>query len=275
MKTYTLLFFFCFCLYESCQAQIYLKGYTGYAFSTGNEKLTSTEMLNGSEYTSSYHPKFGQGVNLGLSMGYTLTKNVAFELTGNTQLFSKYKYSHPYQWDFTYDPEKSYSWSSEGFFGNLEYSYTLFQFSPQVVFKSNPYKQWTFYLKGGPDFLLVKHKETNQTIALNFPGSNAYVPSYLTTTKYSGNINTGIQCSFGTEYKLSKTICVFAELTMVDVKCAFNRGQILRYEIDGKNSLSELESKKLNDLDYKLIFNHLGLNVGIKYSLEKKNKKIQ
>jgi len=271
MKKYILLCFLCFCSSVLSHAQLYLKGYTGYALSTGNEKLTSTEIINGMEYASSYQLKYGQGVNLGLSIGYTLTKNVALEITGNTQLFSKYKYSKPYQWDFTSDQGGSYQWDTEGFFGDLEYSYTMFQVSPQVVFKSNPYKQWTFYLKGGPDFVMVKYKETEQTASFDFPGFiisdiNSHIPSDLTATKYSGNIKAGIQCSLGAEYKLSKTICVFAELTTVNVKYTFKRSQILRYEIDGKDSLSALESTKSNDLDSKAIFNHAGLNLGVKYN---------
>ena len=265
MKKYILLCFLCLCSSVLSHAQLYLKGYTGYALSTGNEKLTSTEIINGMEYASSYQLKYGQGVNLGLSIGYTLTKNVALEITGNTQLFSKYKYSKPYRWDFTSDPEGSYWWSTEGFFGDLEYSYTMFQVSPQVVFKSNPYKQWTFYLKGGPDFVLVKYKETEQTASFGII-SDINIPSYLMATKYSGNIKAGVQCSFGAEYKLSKAICVFAELTTVNVKYTFKRSQILRYEIDGKDLLPMLESTKSNDLDSKVGFNHVGLNLGLKYN---------
>ena len=276
MKKYILLCFLCFCLFGSSHAQIYLKGYTGYAMSTGNEKLNSSEIIIDDvryrEYKSSYQLKLGQGVNLGLSIGYALNKNIAFEITGNTQLFSEFYYSMPYKYDFIYDPEIHYhSWSSEGFFGDLEYSNTIFQVSPQVVFKSNPYNQWSFYLKGGPDFVLAKHKETTQTIAFDFPdfnipNFNSHVPSYSKTTEYFGNINTGIQCSLGAEYKLSKTICVFAELTTVNVSYKFKHSQIQQYEIDGKDSLSTLESTEFNDLDNRAIFNHVGLNVGVKYN---------
>jgi len=264
MKKYILLCFLCFCLYGLSRAQVYVKGYTGYALSTGNEKLTSTEIINGVENASSYQWKFGQGVNLGLSIGYDLTKNIAFEITGNTQLFSKFRYSKPYQWDFNFDME-SVSWHSDGFFGNLEYSNTMFQVSPQVVFKSNPYNHWTLYLKGGPDFIWITYKGTNQTISYDFPAIDAHIPSYLESIETSGNMNTGIQCSFGTEYRVSKNICVFAELTTVNVKYTFKKGKVLRYEKDGVDALSELDSTSFDDLDDKIIFNHIGLNVGLKY----------
>ena len=246
-------------------AQLYLKGYTGYALSTGNEKLTSSQGINVREYPtgkyinekyeSFYRLKFGQGVNLGLGIGYALNKNIAFEITGNTQILSKFKYSKQF-WDFDFNPEPehsySYDWYWAGFFGDLKYSNTLFQVSPQVVFMSNPYNQWTFYLKGGPDFTWIKYTRTIQQES-------------LTTVKFSGNINTGIQYSFGTEYKLSENISVFAELTTINVRYTFRKSKILQYEIDGVDALNELESTSFNDLDDKISFNHLGLNVGLKY----------
>ena len=246
MKKHILFCFLCFCLYELSNAQLYIKGYTGYALSTGNDKLTSYEALNNEKYEFSYLWKMGQGVNLGLSIGYALNKNIAFEITGNTQFFSKFDYSR-HQLGYTYDPNELYSWRYSGFFGDLEYTNTMFQVSPQVVFISNPYNQWAFYLKGGPDFMLATHKRTIQTKTFQ-------------TIEYSGNMDTGLQCSFGTEYKLSKNICAFAELTMVNIRYTFNHGKVLQYETDWDDSL-------FDELSMRMIFNHTGLNVGIKYIL--------
>ena len=251
MKKHILLCLLCFCFYEMSYAQMYLKGYTGYALSTGNTKLTSSIIINNDKYASSYRLKAGQGLNLGLGIGYDLNRNIAFEITGNTQLCSKFNYS-PYQWDYNFTDGGSYSY--EGFFDDFEYTNSLFQVSPQVVFKSNPCNQWTFYLKGGPDFIWIKHKRTT------------YDESLLMTEHFSGKINTGIQCSFGTEYELSKNIRVFAELTTVGVKYTFRKNKILRYEKDGVDALSELDSNFFDNLNDKVIFNHAGLNVGIKYA---------
>ena len=275
MKKYSILCFLCLCVPGLSLAQLYLKGYTGYAFSTGNEKLTSFEEIHWREYpagkyiyennASSYQLKLGQGVNLGLCLGYALNKNIAFEITGNTQLFSTFNYSKPYLFQvlgFTREDPYGWSWNGIGFFGDLEYTNTLFQVSPQIVFRSNPYNQWSFYLKGGPDFMKVTHKRTVQNLKFGFFD----VATVLSTTKFSGNINTGIQCSFGTEYKLSKNICIFAELTAVGVRYTFKKYQDLRYEIDEIDSLSTLGSTVSDEWDDKTVFNHAGLNVGIKYN---------
>ena len=247
MKKYILFCLLCFGIYELSYAQIYIKGYTGYALSTGNEKLTSYEAINNEKYEFFYLWKMGQGVNLGLSIGYALNKNITFEITGNTLLLSKFNYSR-HQLGYTYNPDELYSWKYSGFFGDLEYKNTMFQVSPQVVFKSNPYNQWTFYLKGGPDFMLATHKRTIQR------------QESLQAIEYSGKINTGLQCSFGAEYKLSKNICAFAELTMVNIRYTFNHGKALQYETDWDDSL-------FDELNLRMIFNHTGLNVGIKYIL--------
>ena len=258
MKKHILLCLLCSCLPIVSYTQIYLKGYTGYALATGSEKWSPSVIESDRNYAFSYPLKFGQGVNLGLSIGYTLNKNIAFEITGNTQLFSKFSYS-PYEWKL-----EEYHWSQ--FFYDLEYTTTMFQLSPQIVFKSNPYKQWIFYLKGGPDFIRATYKKTTQTTPFDVPPFMYRIPSYLYTTEDSGNINTGIQCSFGTEYKLSKNICIYAELTTVDVRYTFNRSQILRYEIDGVDALSTLESTEPDRLDYRVRFNYAGLNIGVKYN---------
>jgi hypothetical protein len=283
MKKYILLCTLCLCINELCHSQFYLKGYTGYALSTGNDKLISAEMIETSEiidseeykriysykeYQSSYRLKFGQGVNLGLSVGYELNKNIAFEITGNTQLFTKFSYSNPYKWNYILKDNDymSSAWGSYGnLFGDMEYSNTLFQISPQVVFKSNPCNQWIFYMKGGTNYIWVIHKSTTLHSATQFIYSDFNTPSKLYAVKYSGKTNIGVQFSFGTEYKLSENISAFAELTTVTTNYTFTKGRTLRYEIDGVDSLSELDSPTYDE-DYKTSFSHIGLNFGIKYS---------
>ena len=273
MKKYILLCIVSFCMSGAGRAQLYVKGYTGYAFATGNEQATSDESLylydrsvktyTAGRYASSYLMKMGQGVNIGLSLGYALSKNVAFEITGNTQLFSTFKVSRPFRLLDLYNTSEYYrDWEAWGFFGDMKYTNMMFQVSPQIVFMSNPYRQWTFYLKGGPDFIWATHKQTTQT------PSGYYSSAKLYTYEYSGNINTGIQCSFGAEYELSKNMHAFAEITTVNVRYTFKKSKILRYEIDGEDAMSELRSTSFDKLDDKIIFNHAGLNVGIKYTFK-------
>ena len=280
MKKYILLCTLCLCINELCHSQFYVKGYTGYALSTGNDKLISAEMIETreiidsenykwiysyKEYQSSYHLKFGQGVNLGLSVGYTLNKNIAFEITGNTQLFTKFSYSNPYKWNYMLDNDNnSSSWGSYGnLFGDMEYSNTLFQVSPQIVFKSNPCNQWIFYMKGGTNHIWVIHKTT--TLHAETQGFFIVRPSELYVVRYSGKVNLGLQFSFGTEYKLSENISAFAELTTIATDYTFTKGRVLTSKIDGVDSLSAFDSNYY-DADYKTTFSHIGLNFGIKYS---------
>jgi len=291
MKKHILLCVICFGVYGLSHAQFYIKGFTGYAFATGNERLNSEQSFSASgrapdgswvnineRYAYSYRLKFGQGVNLGLSVGYAFNQNIAFEITGNTQLFSTFNHSNPYH-SFDFREWKGFDWntvsfsmSSSGFFGDLEYSNRLFQFSPQVVFRSNPINQWTFYLKGGPNFMWVKQTTTVHdvreffrfsTTSWDWERQREYI---LQTSEWLGGISTGIQCSFGIEYELSRNIGLFAELTTVHTNYTFNRGEILRHERNGVDYLHALRETVFEDLDMKMSFNHIALNIGIKYT---------
>ena len=271
MKKYILLCILCLCVNKICHSQFYIKGYTGYAISTGNEGIYSSETVNTmegiysyEEYRSFYRRNFGQGVNFGLGVGYTLNKNIAFEVTGNTQFFSKFSFSNSSKIDAE-SRTNYYNWHISGFWGKFEYSNTMFQISPQIVFRSNPCNQWGFYMKGGPNLLWAIYKET--FINPGFLSTWGRLDdSYSSTIKYSGRANIGAQFSFGTEYELSKNIYAFVELTTVVAKYKFTTGRALKYEIAGVDSLSKLESTYFDESDSKVIFNHTGLNIGIKYS---------
>ena len=242
MKKYILLGLLCVCSYTASRAQIYVKGYAGYALSTGNARIQRSAIFSDRHYAFSHLLNFGQGVNLGLGIGYTLNKNIAFEITGNTQLFSKSNYT-PYEWE----PGEN-RWGQ--YFAVWNYEDRIFQLSPQIVFKSNPCKRWIFYLKGGPDFIRLTRITTTPSI----------------TKKYWGTINSGIQCSFGTEYKLSKAIGVFAELTTVNVNYRFKHVKIIRCEDWIDIPTLEAEESKILQKYKPTIFDHAGLNIGLKYN---------
>ena len=270
MKKYILLCFVCFGVYGLSHAQWYVKGYTGYSFATGNERVVIEENIrwlilpenhHGEERYAFFHRgRFGQGVNLGLSLGYAFTQNIAFEITGNTQAFSTFSYSNPIPHLVNLDDEgvSVIRFRRLGGFDDLEYSNRMFQFSPQIIFRSNSINQWTFYLKGGPNFMWVTQTFTHtHTLFRPF--------TFLYTEERTGGMSIGLQCSLGVEYELSRNIGFFAELTSVNTRHTFNRSEILRHEINGVDYLHALRQTVFDDLD-KISFSHTGLNIGIKYT---------
>ncbi|MDR3350074.1 MAG: hypothetical protein LBN98_00300 [Prevotellaceae bacterium] len=252
----------------SAHAQIYLKGFTGYSWAAGIAKLTSTQSLAYliKDYQeiiimSSHKMKYGQGLLLGISAGYSLTKNIAFELTGNTQLFSSFSYYSPSMLKIPPDAI-NYSYSGYGTFGHVEYSSHIFQFSPQVVFSSNPCGRFTFYLKSGPNFLMAKVRQTTQTE--RYSSVFFYEPSRLTAIEGTGKINIGLHTAFGTAYMLSKRISIFAEITWVNIYYTVKEKKYLRCEEDGIDAMHTLEGYNIY-IDEKINFSHVGLNIGLKY----------
>jgi hypothetical protein len=244
----------------SSQAQFYLKGYTGYSVSAGDEQAYYSQIANGIMDGVSTDMKFGQGLNIGLSTGYSFSKNIALEITGNTQLFSGLNFS--VEPDFGSPKNGGLDWRSEGVYGKSKTTNQIIQFAPQLVFSSNSYGNWIFYLKGGPDFLYAKF-----TSSLN---QDSYQLEYLWSSsksfkqKYSGGINIGTQFSAGTEYSLQENIQLFAEITTINVRYNFKKYKILQYEIGGVDWMPDLESVS-GEKDNKVNFNHFGLNIGIKY----------
>jgi len=272
MKKYILLCFVCFGVYGLSHAQWYVKGYTGYSFATGNDRVVVMEELRWLIQQENHHfeeryeffhrGKFGQGLNLGLSLGYAFTQNIAFEITGNTQAFSTFSYSNPVPHLVNLDDEGVSVIRFQRFgFDDLEYTNRLFQFSLQIVLRSNPINQWIFYLKGGPNFMWATQTQTEVTALLLRPPL-----IFLETREFTGDMSIGLQCSLGVEYELSRNIGFFAELTSVNTRHTFNRGEILRHERDGIDFLHALRQTVFEDLDMKMSFNHIALNIGIKYT---------
>jgi hypothetical protein len=251
----------------SIQAQFYLKGYAGYSLSTGDSRIEFYQILNDVMDGASANMKYGQGFNLGLSAGYSFSKNVALEITGNTQFFSGL--------NFSAEPDLSavegldnWSWTISGNPGKTQTANRIIQWAPQIVFSSNPCGDWVFYLKGGPDFLYAKTVIRETRNKLQYP--SVFPALILMTDRYrkmqhSGGINVGTQFSTGAEYSLKENIRLFAEITIINVRYNFEKYKYLRYEVDGVDEMSHLDNVS-GERDNKVNLNHIGLNVGLKFT---------
>ena len=78
MKRGLLLFLTLFLLGAVSQAQVYLKAYTGYSVSANPQKLQSTEIVGNVKNVYQSKIKTGEGMNLGLAIGYRFNKNFSF-----------------------------------------------------------------------------------------------------------------------------------------------------------------------------------------------------
>ena len=260
---------FLLCIYTCLYAQLYVKAFTGYSFNLNPRTIQATSKVivyepysyNENVYVSRL--RNGQGINLGLSCGYILNKNISFELAGNTQIFTAQHFSIP-QNNYNIWEASSFLY---GYFGNIKYANSIFQLSPQFVY-SIDYNNIKFYVKAGPNFLKV----TNN-IRLDYDSWNpetSDVTSYCEETKANSKFNIGIQSSFGTEFCLSKNINFFAEFLSVNTYCKLNESKVVKYDINGEDHLSDLSSETNSNDAIKIDFSHIGLNVGIKYTFNKR-----
>ena len=267
MKRGLLLFLTLFLLGAVSQAQVYLKAYTGYSVSANPQKLQSTEIVGNVKNVYQSKIKTGEGMNLGLAIGYRFNKNFSFEITSNTQAFTKKIIFIPHT-DFS----NSNHWTLIGNFGNINYKYVLVQLAPQLVYTVDYNKKLLFYLKAGPDLLMAKGNYEFISPGYSLDSSWTVHPSETDETEIlKGGINIGLQSSAGFEYKLSKDLYFTCEFISVICNYKFKTIEITKYNIDGADHLNDLTSTtQKNTSGTKNDFSSWGINMGIKYFFKKK-----
>jgi hypothetical protein len=259
-----------FSIYSFINAQIYVKALTGYSFSSNPQIEQSTEIIN--DLKNVYVTKFknGEGINLGLAFGYNLNNYFSIELVSNTQIFTSQNISIP-QPDYNNMTYNNFSF--EGYRGNIKYTNTIFQFSPQFIYNID-YKKIKFYLKLGPNFMFVKNNSRFDYTSWKLD-TFKWIPNHIVEElNTKGGLSIGVQSSFGGEYHLSENINLFVELLSVNANYTIKKSEIISYDIDGVNHLGDLDkqSQTISDAG-KIDFSHIGFNIGIKYIFNKKSNK--
>lgn len=261
MKKELLIFLTLFLFSALSKAQVYLKVHTGYSVSADPEKLQSTEIVNNVKNVYQSKIKTGEGANLGFAAGYHFNKNISFEITSNTQAFTKKKISIPQR-----DVSTSNSWSLNGIFGNIEYSSKIFQFAPQIVYTVDYHKNLFFYLKAGPDFLMANNRTVRNYVSYSFDSTGLKPHQVDDSYIEKGGINIGLQSSAGIEYKFSKKVHFTGEFISVICNYKHKTSETIKYNIDGANHLNDLNYTTEKNI-YGIIndFSSWGINIGIKY----------
>ena len=252
-----IIIFFLFAGITNSYAQLYVKGYTGYSLSTTPDVLKKTVTINGNQNVWVDKVRIGQGMNIGIALGYKLTDNFAVELTGNTQLFSEGQFSNP-------EPNTnniSGSYYIFGTFGDYQFNTHLYQFSPQVVF-SIDYKKLSLYMRGGPNFMKIKHNVKSDILFWALSGVVLEPLGHnLQYTDYGG-IAVGVQIALGVEYPISKSTKFFFEVMNVNSHYRFREQETIYSIID---DVEEPGYPSRAPIDYKRGASHVTANFGIKY----------
>jgi len=252
-------------LHSCLNAQIYFKAITGYSFSSNPQTFQSTEIISGSENVYVSKLRNGEGLNLGLGLGYAFQNNFSFEIVSNTQLLTTQNISIPQR---DYGTINNFAFS--GYFGDIKYVNSIFQFSPQIVYNID-YKITKFYLKTGPNLMIVKNNTQNNYTSWDLVNLEWIPNDLVMETNTRGGICIGIQSSIGIEYQFLKKINFFIELLSVNTNYKFKESEVVRYEIDGVNHFADLDNNGHSKMDEKINFSHFGFNLGLKYVFNNKS----
>lgn len=253
-----------FCIL-SINAQLYLKTFTGYSLSLNTDRNQSVEIVNDIRNEYGYTFKNGQGINLGIGIGYQINDNISVETNCNTQILSTQKIIIPSSIDYDSYLQSIYV---SGFFGRLDYRSQFFQFTPQLMYRVN-YQNIKLYIKTGPNFLWARSyiSQYYKTFIKSqthwgFDYKDTELKSYI-----DGKHSIGLQSSFGIEYPILPRINLFGELLSVISNYEFDKETLKSYKIEGVNQINET-TQTTNYLDpvIKSNFSQIGLNIGIKYT---------
>ncbi len=255
-------------------AQVYISAQTGYSHATnsGQIGMVNYEETDNSLKMEAIKSGLGQGINAGLTVGYSINENLAFEIGGN-YIFN------------TVESNSSaiYGSYNESFETNIRAE--IIQISPKIVYnffkdaKINPYVK----IGGTIGFGSIISEYSNVMIS-DF--ENQTYEYHLTR---NGGFALGFNAGLGVNYKISEKVSLFSEVSLLSMGYAPTNGEVTKYNVDGVDILPELtradkefiftdsyedrydatsyENQPRNIVKMHESLNNISLNFGLKVSL--------
>lgn len=246
--------------------QFYLQPSLGYTFSSHPTEYQSILTINNQKTVYKTKFKYGEGMHLGLILGYGFTNNFFVELNSKKSIYSKYYDSTPQP-----DLQSLNNFSSSGYFGKIEYESSIFQISPLIGFKIDMKKNSVFF-KLGPNFMKSRMNRTLDYIDWRIDNSGLHPLNTIKKYEYSGKLHVGLQANLGFNYPINQNLQFVLDFVTVYNNYEVTKGEIKSYEIDGVSHIQELEDTKFDIVEEEDKFNHshYGINIGISYIFNKK-----
>lgn len=228
---------------SNAQAQLYVKGGVGYAASLGGIQIDRdrTETAAGDDFKYHYG-SFGSGFELGGTVGYALTPNVAGEMGIWFNLGSKYEAK-----DTRLNPANNRSTTYKG---------SLVGLSPAMVV-SGELARVKAYARFGVIVGIAKYEEVDTR------------PNATTTDKYSGGILFGFQGGFGLVVPLGNKLSMFGELSLQGGSWSPTKLERTSAATTTTITLKDAynSSEQFVDAQPSIPYGNVGLRVGIKFDL--------
>jgi len=216
--------------HKSKAQNAYFKFAVGYGLPSGSQTLTTqnnstTTQTGGNTVTTStdkaIRGSYGSGLNLGVSFGKLLSKNIGYDLTVGYLIGKKYESSS----------------SSTGFGQTSNTSSNMYSRSvsltPSLFIVASDHKLKP-YIKGG---LVVALNTLKGGLTSSSSGSANGTELAL---EYTGGISLGFKGSVGIEFSPIKKTSFFADLAFTSMSYYPKKGEITKYYQDGVDRLSTL-----------------------------------
>jgi outer membrane protein W len=242
--------------------QFYIQPSTGYTFSSHPAEVQSTLVVDNHKTVYVSKLKYGEGMHLGLNLGYDLYDNIFVEVIARKSFYSKFNVS-------TVQPDlqslKSFSFS--GYFGEIDYENPVFQIAPLIGYKIQKQKYST-YFKLGPNLMKARVNQTFKYINWEFDNWELYPLNTVMEYEYSGKFHIGLQANIGLDYSIKDNLHLVFDFVTVYNNYRISNAEIKYFEIDGVSHLYKIENTiEVDKDDNKLNFSHYGISIGFKYVL--------
>lgn len=246
--------------------QLYVQPSVGYTFSSHPTENQSILIVDNQKTVYKTELKFGEGIHLGLNLGFSFMDNFFVELNTKKSIYSNYNTSTTQP-----DLQSLNNFSSSGYFGEINYESYIFQIAPLIGYQVKKNKV-SSYFKVGPNFMKSTINQTLKYIDWELDNWEFYP---LNTTKkygYTGNFHLGLQANLGFCYSIKQNLQLVLDFVTVYNNYEISKAEIKYYEIDGVSHLYKFEDTniEIDEDDNKLNHSHYGINVGIRYVFNKK-----
>lgn len=235
--------------------------YTGYTFSTNPIILDNIVIEDNKLNATNSLIKYGNGVNVGIGIGYDFSEKLSLNINCITQLYSKSEFGN----DSYFNISRIY--------GNYIFVNKNIQVSPLLVYYHKLGKIKLF-VKGGLNMLYSRSVLSHNFYGLQYdPSTNeTYTKYYQYTYVIKGGINFGFRGAIGLQYPFNKKISLYVELMSVNTNYNFKESEVTKYLISGEDHLSSIDDvkKELENDEGLVDYSHAGILVGLIYKFNKK-----
>lgn len=266
MKRLTLILFLSFFAVRF-YGQFYVQPSVGYTFNSNPTLMSSILITDNQKSVYTMKLRYGQGLYAGLTAGYCLWDRFFIELDAKKGLLTRNSASVTET-----DIRELDNFYIAGFFGEIENSSPVFQFSPRAGYTARA-GRFAASFSLGPNFMLTKVKHKVTTIDWDFDEGFTLIPHDVKAEQvYRGRMHTGLQAGLGLSWSLKEDLLVVFDFVTVYNNYRFTSGEVTFYEVDGVDRLGTLDDTDIdiNPEDDKLNHSHYGLHLGVRYVFGRK-----